>query len=198
LSLVNRFAMNKNDVETLYAYNRWANLRMFSTVEKLSDEKLSATMQSSFPSIEESVLHILAAEWIWLRRWTGQSPRAGSSVGNASSRMRSAMVNGGVPLEMLKGSHGLRSFADSLEQERQAFLRALDEGRLHSTLDFSDLAGTRYSAPLVELLQHVVNHGTYHRGQVTTLLRQAGADTISLDMLFFFRERQEVAARASN
>ncbi len=43
--------------------------------------------------------------------------------------------------------------------------------------------------PLAKLLQHVVNHGTYHRGQVTTLLRQVGAETISLDLVFFYREQ---------
>ena len=55
------------------------------------------------------------------------------------------------------------------------------------------MAGTPYAEPLVQLLQHLVNHGTYHRGQVTTLLRQAGAETTSLDMLFFFREREAKA-----
>jgi len=46
-------------------------------------------------------------------------------------------------------------------------------------------------------MQHLVNHGTYHRGQVTTLLRQVGGETVPLDMSYFFREQQEKAARAS-
>jgi uncharacterized damage-inducible protein DinB len=64
---------------------------------------------------------------------------------------------------------------------------------MQAPLQFNDMAGNAYSEPLVQLLQHLVNHGTYHRGQVTTLLRQAGAETLSLDMLFFFRERQAKA-----
>jgi uncharacterized damage-inducible protein DinB len=51
------------------------------------------------------------------------------------------------------------------------------------------MSGNPHSAPLVQLLQHVVNHGTYHRGQVTTMLRQVGAETVALDMLYFFREQ---------
>ena len=82
----------------------------------------------------------------------------------------------------------LKSFADSIEQERQAFLSGLNEGALHAKLQFTDMAGTPYAAPLVQLMQHVVNHSTYHRGQVTTMLRQVGAEAASLDMLYFFRE----------
>ena len=68
--------MNASDVRTLYAYNRWASERMFAALEKLSDEKLSAVAISSFPSLRESVFHILAAEWLWLKRWKGDSPQA--------------------------------------------------------------------------------------------------------------------------
>jgi uncharacterized damage-inducible protein DinB len=59
------------------------------------------------------------------------------------------------------------------------------------------MAGTPYSEPLVHLMQHLVNHGTYHRGQVTTMLRQLGAQTATLDMLFFFRESAEKAVAKS-
>ena len=52
------------------------------------------------------------------------------------------------------------------------------------------MAGTPYAEPLVQLLQHLVNHSTYHRGQVTTMLRQTGGEAASLDMLYFFRENQ--------
>src|SRR5471030_2001751 len=68
--------MNIGDIQTLYAYNRWANQRLFSALEKLSDNQFSAPIQSSFPSIRETVFHILGAEWIWLQRWKGKSPRA--------------------------------------------------------------------------------------------------------------------------
>lgn len=63
--------MNVNDIRTLYAYNRWTNQRMFAELEKLSEEQLTATRESSFPSIWQSVFHIIGAEWIWLKRWKG-------------------------------------------------------------------------------------------------------------------------------
>ena len=88
----------------------------------------------------------------------------------------------------------LKSFADSIEQERQEFLSALSDATLHAPLNFKDMAGNPYSESLVQLLQHVVNHGTYHRGQVITLLRQVDGETVALDMVFFFREQRAAGA----
>jgi len=186
--------MNISDIRTLYAYNLWANQRMFSTLEKLTDGQFTTPMQSSFPSIRESVLHILAAEWIWLKRWTGSSPHATVSNTATASAMGSALSSGGVDVDGLTSLSGLREFADSIEQERQRFLDTLQDEALQSRLNYTDMGGKPFSMPLGELMQHVVNHGTYHRGQVTTLLRQIGAETISLDMVFFFRERQQAAS----
>lgn len=164
---------------------------MFSVLQKLSPEQFNSTRQSSFPSIRGSVLHILAAEWIWLKRWTGASPRATVLDAGTEAMMNSALSNGGVDPAPLETLSGLRSFAESLEQERSGFLRKLTYDTVNARVTFADMSGAPHSAPLVFLLQHVVNHGTYHRGQVTTLLRQAGADTISLDMLYFFRDEEQ-------
>lgn len=188
--------MNIADVQTLYAYNRWANRRMFSVLEKLSEEQFTAAMQSSFPSIRESVFHIVAAEWIWLNRWKGASPRATVADTRNASAMGSALSNGGVAVETLATLSGLQGFADSIEQERQDFLSALNDDALHARLKYTDMSGKEFSMPLAYLLQHLVNHGTYHRGQVTTLLRQAGAETVAFDLLFFIREQEAEAATA--
>ena len=187
--------MNLPDIETLFAYNLWANQRMFSALEKLSDEQFTSTMQSSFPSIRESVLHMLAAEWIWLKRWKGSSPRATVFDQGTGAMMNSALNNGGVDPEGLSTLSDLRSFADSIEHERREFLRGLNEDRLCGRVEYTDMSGKAFSMPLAPLMQHVVNHGTYHRGQVTTLLRQAGAETVSLDMVYFFYEEQENRSR---
>ncbi len=187
--------MNTSDIQTLYAYNRWANERMFSALEKLSQAQFTATVASSFPSIRETVFHILGAEWIWLQRWKGLSPRATTSDANVTTRTLSHLTPVNVAhAEELTTVAALRSFADALERERQEFLSTLTDDSLQAPLQFSDMAGNTYSEPLVQLLQHLVNHGTYHRGQVTTLLRHGGSETISLDMLFFFRERQAKTA----
>jgi uncharacterized damage-inducible protein DinB len=110
--------------------------------------------------------------------------------------MGSALSNGGVAVETLATLSGLRTFADAIEQERQEFLSGLKDDALTARLKYTDMGGKEFSMPLAYLLQHLVNHGTYHRGQVTTLLRQAGAETVGFDLLFFIREREAEAATA--
>jgi uncharacterized damage-inducible protein DinB len=191
--------MNTTDIQTLFAYNRWANRRLFSVVEKLSDAQFIAQIQSSFPSIRDTVFHILAAEWIWLKRWKGTSPRASVAAPNLSPATWKTLTAGGIPpVQELSTVAGLRAFADSLEHERQEFLSSLSDEAFHANLSFNDMAGTPYSEPLVHLLQHLVNHGTYHRGQAITMLRQIGAETVALDMLYFFREEEKEKAATAN
>ena len=182
--------MNANDIRTLYAYNRWANQRMFSVLEKLSAEQFMATEPSSFPSIWESVFHILGAEWLWLKRWKGESPRARGPIDRLSASTWDTVIPDGVPaIRELSTFSAIRQFAESIERERQEYLGTLTDEKVSADLHFSDMSGNPYSEPLAHLLQHVVNHGTYHRGQVTTLLRQVGGETVALDMVYFFREQ---------
>ena len=182
--------MDIRDIQTLYAYNRWANRRMFSLLEKLSDEQFTAAITGSFPSIRETVFHIFFAEWLWLKRWQGNSPRSTLADPDASPATWSTLSPGGIPtMNELSTPPALKSFAESIEQERQELLRTLDDGVLQAPLHFKDMAGTPYAMPLVELMQHLANHSTYHRGQVTTMLRQVAAETVALDMVYFFREK---------
>ena len=191
--------MNTSDIQTLYAYNRWANERLFVAVHKLSEHQFTARVDSSFPSIRDTVFHILFAEWLWLKRWQGTSPRSTLADPDASPATWSTLSPGGKPsAEELATLAALKSFAGSIEQERSEFLRGVSEDVLQARLQFNDMAGTPYAEPLVHLMQHLVNHGTYHRGQVTTMLRQLGAETIPLDMLYFFREGGEKAVGAES
>src|SRR5271167_3157630 len=127
--------MDLSDIRTLYAYNRWANDRMFSTLEKLSDQQFTAAITSSFPSIRETVFHIFFAEWLWLKRWQGTSPRSTLADPDASPATWSTLSPGGIPaVKELATLAALNSFAESIEKERQEFLRGLTEDVLHARL----------------------------------------------------------------
>jgi uncharacterized damage-inducible protein DinB len=187
--------MTSSEIRTLYTYNRWASERMFAALEKLSDEQLSLAAISSFPSIRESVFHILAAEWMWLKRWKGDSPQAPTPPIGLSAETWNGLTPHDKPsYDELSRLAGLKQFAADIDREREVFLRALSDEDLERASNYLDMSGKPHSEPLDELLRHVVNHGTYHRGQVTTLLRQVGGQTVPLDMLYFFRERQAAAA----
>ena len=190
--------MNIEDIQTLYTYNRWASERLFAALETASEHQFTAPVQSSFPSIRETIFHILFAEWLWLKRWQGSSPLSTLPDPDVSPVTWNTLSPGGIPtVKELSTLAELKSFADSIEHERREFLEGLNEDVLNAKLRFTDMSGTPYAAPLAQLMQHVVNHGTYHRGQVTTMLRQVGAEAASLDMLYFFREREQKASLTS-
>jgi uncharacterized damage-inducible protein DinB len=187
--------MDVNDIRTLYAYNRWANLRMFAELEELNEEQLSAARESSFPSIWESAFHIVGAEWLWLKRWKGASPRASVADPAMSPSAWDGFTPSDAPrIDELRRLPALRQFAETIDCERREFLDKLTETSLHDRFHFTDMSGAPHSEPLVQVMQHLVNHGSYHRGQVTTLLRQAGAQPVALDMIYFFREQRSGAA----
>jgi uncharacterized damage-inducible protein DinB len=149
--------MTTDEIRSLYAYNRWANARFLAVIEGLPDEGLIAPIPSSFPSILGTFAHIVAAEWVWLRRWLGENPT-------------------GFPDWLTEPSLArLREKLAEVEAERDAFLGTRGDADLDRPLDYRTLDGTPHRDRLGDLLRHVVNHSSYHRGQLTTLLRQVGA-----------------------
>jgi uncharacterized damage-inducible protein DinB len=163
--------MTLQDISALYEYNRWANGRTLEAAEKLDATAFAKDLKNSFPSVRDTLAHILGAEWIWLRRWHGESP---TKLVVASEYPTAA---------------SLRERFLAVDREREAFLASLTEARLQQPFDYKDLAGNAMRLPLVQSMQHVVNHGTYHRGQVTTMLRQLGATPVSTDMSRFYLDR---------
>jgi uncharacterized damage-inducible protein DinB len=76
-----------------------------------------------------------------------------------------------------------------LEERLIAFVGELSQADLDREMEYKTLKYGVYSNPLWQSMLHLLNHGTYHRGQVTTLLRQLGAQPILLDLMHFYRER---------
>ena len=73
-------------IPALYGYDRWANRRMLDAVSRLTDAEFTRDLGSSFPSVQATLAHLLAAHWVWLERWQGRSPSglpdAGWDVGS--------------------------------------------------------------------------------------------------------------------
>ena len=162
--------MNAEYIRTLYEYDRWANDRVLGAVSKLTGEQFTKDMGSSMRSVRDTLVHILSAEQVWLARWSGDSPT-----------------------ELLDPSQfpsvaALRTGWEELERDLAVFLGALTEERLQAALAYSTFAGQPQAQPLWQQMAHLANHSTYHRGQVTTMLRQLGAEPIGTDLITFFRE----------
>ena len=163
--------MNVDEIRDLFSYTEWANERILETLRGMSEEQLTRPIESSFPSIRETLAHIVMAEWVWLRRWKGESPTEWPEWADLRS------------LDAITGH--LRA----IEAERRELLESLTDDELHRDLSYRSIKGDPFSNPLVGLMQHMVNHSTYHRGQLTTMIRQAGGKPPATDLIVWLRNR---------
>ena len=72
-----------------------------------------------------------------------------------------------------------------VEQEQKSFVDGLTDESLQSVIAYTNTKGERWQYPLWQIMQHVVNHSSYHRGQVTAMLRQLGAAVVMTDLLVY-------------
>jgi len=163
--------VNTEDVCLLYDFNAWANQRTLDACASLTHEQFTRDLGSSFKSVRDTLAHIYGAQWIWLERWHGRIPPALPSPADFPD------------FETVK-----RRFAE-IDRNLIDYAASLSADDLQRVLDYRTLAGTPNAQPLWQMLQHVANHSTYHRGQVTTLLRQLGAKAPATDLIYFYRER---------
>jgi uncharacterized damage-inducible protein DinB len=162
--------MELNCIRQLYGYNRWAGRLTLTAARALANDDFLRPTGNSFSSVRDTLAHILGAEWIYLERWQGRSPKALLDPATFPTLQ------------------SLESRWETLERDQMQFIEALTPQRLGEELAYINLRGQRYSYPLWQQLVHVVNHSSYHRGQVTTLLRQLGAEAVSTDFLVYYDE----------
>lgn len=160
--------MTLEDVRSLYAYNSWANHRVLDACAPLETAKLTQNLHSSFASLRDTLRHIMLAEWLWLERWLGRSP--------------------GFPADEFPDLASIRSRWQKIEADLNAFIQKLSAADLERIVEYKNTKGHPFSNPMRQMLQHLVNHGTYHRGQITTMLRQLGATPVTTDLIAFYRE----------
>ena len=162
------------DLQTLIDYHYWARDRLLEAIEPLTAEQWSKDLGSSFKSVHATVAHLYGAEWAWYLRWQGQSPTAL------------------FPPEKVADQASVRRAWTENETKVRAFLAELGEAGITRVFHYRMLNGTEGASPFWQMLQHVVNHASYHRGQVTTMLRQLGAQPPkSMDMIAYYRTKHQ-------
>jgi uncharacterized damage-inducible protein DinB len=154
----------------LYGYNYWARDRQLADCAALTNEQFLRPMGSSFSSLRDTLAHLVAVEWVWQERWSGRSPT------------REEYLRDWGP-ERFPTVASVRERWAEVERQVRVFLRQLTEEKASQPLSYTNIKGEKWTYPLWQTLWHVVNHQTYHRGQVTTLLRQLGAKAQPLDFL---------------
>ncbi len=163
--------MTADDVRTLYQYNDWANQRITSACRPLGAAAFTRDLGNSFGSIRDTLVHFQWAEWIWLERWQGRSPKQPAAFNDFSDVAT------------------LEKRWKEIERNRELFLEQLTDDQLDRRIAYENLANQIWEYSLGQMMQHVVNHSTYHRGQVVTMLRQVGAKGVSTDYLLYFDEQ---------
>jgi uncharacterized damage-inducible protein DinB len=161
--------MDANDVRRLYDYTDWANERMLGAIAGLSDEQFARDIVSSYRSIRDTLAHIAVAEFLWLRRWMGESP----------PREPEWMTG--------QSFDELRRKLHDIAAERRSYLSSLANADVEVTLHYRSVKGDAFALPLGDTLIHCANHSTYHRGQLVTMLRQVGATPPNMDYSVFAR-----------
>ena len=169
--------MNLQTLQTLLDYHYWARDRVLDAAERLTPEQLTRDLGNSFPSVRDTLVHLFSADWIWCSRWEGASPKA--------------MLDP----KTFPDVASIRAAWKEHEQKVRTILTQLGENGITRGIEYTTLNGVAQAQPFWQILQHVVNHGSYHRGQVTTMLRQLGAaPPQSLDLIAFYREHSATFA----
>ena len=165
--------MDANDIKLMLDYNVWARERLLTAVEMLSGEQYTRAMGNSFSSVRDTLVHIYGADLIWAERYIdGTSPTAFAAP------------------DAYADVAAIRAAWRLLDARVERFKAALDDAAINREVAYTNMKGAAFRSPLWQVIHHVSNHATYHRGQVTTMIRQLGAaPPASMDLIAYFRQR---------
>jgi len=159
--------MDIDGIRELSTFDAWASARLFGAAAALTGDERARRVASSFASLDDTLAHILAEDWVWLRRCRGEDPRQ-------------------TPPSLSLGE---------VLAERLELLRGLTDDDLAREVAFHSLEGAPLRHTVNDMLVHVVNHSTYHRGQASTILRQLGRSAPETDFVVFREAVLEAAAQ---
>ncbi|MCF2943166.1 DinB family protein [Paenibacillus tarimensis] len=161
----------------MYDYHVWANDRIFAHLEQLPERVFNGEVTSVFPSVSHTLGHMYLFERLYM---------------SVLEQVPNEVIFAKIP-DWTKESQGLtldemqRLFASAAGQFRDLLRRTPDPDKA-MTIEHPKYGrlDTRFS----DILVHLVNHGTYHRGNVTAMLKQQGYAGVPTDYLFYLHERQ--------
>lgn len=159
-------------------YNRWMNERVYEAAAKLDHATLIADKGAFFGSILATLNHIAVADSIWLHRFA-QHPASFSALGAIDAFPQPTSLTQSLAPDLA----ALRHYRQQLDALVEHWVAELTAEHLAADITYANLAGVGTHKNFSLLLQHFFNHQTHHRGQVTTLLFQAGVDVGATDLL---------------
>ena len=134
-----------------YDYTYWANARYLSVAEGLSGEDLHRSQGHSWDSVHSVLVHMMSSETVWLRRWRGEAPMAHLDPRDFST------------LAVIRDHWG------GVEREMREFVARQTEDTLAAPVSYANFRGETFRVPLWQMLMHVPNHETHHRGELAAM-----------------------------
>src|SRR2546430_4682570 len=166
---LSRSSWPRGKVRALSAYSAGPTRRCSAALEPLPADVYFRDLKSSHGGLHGTLCHIVWAEQLWLNRWLAQ-PHPAVPQGRDLTTLAAAQARW-----------------EAIETERDAFLAGLIERRLEETLAVRPSAGGEYRHTFREMVRHAVDHSSYHRGQLVTLLRQVGATPPGTGLIAVYR-----------
>lgn len=154
------------------AFNVWANQRIIDCIGNLSDDQVNREITSSFTSIYKTVLHMLDAESIWWQR-----VKLVEQVDVPSANFTGTITE-------------LCNLLMKQSKLWKEWVELATEAALEHEFIYRNSKKEQFKQPMYEMLMHLFNHGTYHRGQLVTMFRQVGLETVpGTDFILFCRKK---------
>jgi len=166
-------------------YNQWMNQKLYAKAQLLSAEELAQDRGAFFESILGTLNHILVADLFWFRRFATSETHK-----KTLAPLQTMPTPTGLRDLLFNNIQDLQSARESMDKLILTFSDTWNEQNLKEIIHYRNMKGENQGKTLGDLLQHVVNHQTHHRGQATTLLFQAGIDPAATDLLVMMMEER--------
>lgn len=153
-----------DDIICLFEYSRWADQLLLEAIRGLTPEQYAQEPAPGCPSIRATLVHMADAQLIWARRIQGERATARITQMEKPTREEAEQL------------------LDLAYETFRHLLPTLSAERLTAPLPYVDLKGEPHSLPLQAILWHLINHGSYHRGQITASLMCLGIEPPIMDL----------------
>lgn len=168
----------KSNFVLMADYNQWMNKSIYDAAAKLSAEQLSVNCGAFFGSIIGTLNHILVGDIIWLKRISDHPSKLQSL-----DYIRKLEPPQALSEILYPGLDSLFAVRTKIDDTILSFIQELNADLLASPLSYESTKGVPYTKNMGHIVQHIFNHQTHHRGQVSALLYQAGIDMGVTDLL---------------
>lgn len=167
----------------LARYNRWINDRLYEACATLTDEERKRERGAFFGSLHRTLNHLVVGDQIWLRRFAQCGEDHGVALDSLNRVVLDLPAGSQLDTVLFDDWQALRAKREQLDAAIESWVADMPEGYPHFIMSYANTKGVQREHPAWQAMAHFFNHQTHHRGQVTTLLMQAGVDPGVTDLI---------------